>query len=85
MKLVMRFGAAMSLAAFSACSQTGQDNSAQNMDSGSAMAANESALPATDNAAGADTLGNQLNQLNEGGNLENSADNSAADTTTNAE
>jgi hypothetical protein len=78
MKLVMRFGAVVSLAALGACSQTGQDNNPQNIDSNSAMTANESAVPVSDNAAGADTLGNQLNQLNESGTTGDGGNNAAA-------
>jgi len=44
-----------------------EDNSAaaENMESAPTMTANESVLPVTDNQAGTDTLGNQLDQLNE--------------------
>lgn len=81
MKLVMRFGAAaMTLAALGACGQNGQDEPAENMD---AMAANESVLPIDDNAAGTDTLGNQMNQLNETDTTGNAADNAANDTAAN--
>ena len=51
--------------ALTACTAATEDNTAQNMDSNSAMTTNESVLPVTDNEAGTDTLGNQLNQLNE--------------------
>ena len=62
MKLVMRFGAALSIAALSACSVTEQDN---NSDSVDANAASGAPAP-TDQAQTrpSDTLGNQLNQLN---------------------
>ena len=68
MKPTPVFVAAAGFAMLGACKPATQDNTAQNMDSNSAMTANESVLPATDsdaaNAAGTDTLGNQLNQLN---------------------
>jgi hypothetical protein len=53
MKLVMRFGAALSIAALSACSVTEQDNSAEGVDAivsqleGKAVAAGEDAPPAS--------------------------------------
>ena len=83
MKLVMRLGAAaIGLAALSACGQ--QDNAAENMDANMGMMSNESVLPIDDNAAGADTLGNQMNQLNETGDTAaNSAANDTGANTTN--
>jgi len=78
MKLTMRIGAAMSIAALAACSQSGQDNTA-GADRNAEMMANETVLPPDENTAGSDTLGNQLDQLNESGqeNMSNEADNSA--------
>ena len=84
MKLVIRLGAAIGLVALSACGQDGQDDAAGNMDANGAMTANESVLPIDDNAAGGDTLGNQLDQLNEtngtAGNGANTAEDAAANT-----
>ena len=79
MTLTLKLGAAIGLAALAACSQSGQDNNAENMDSNSAMTADETVLPVDDNAANADTLGNQLDQLN----ASDSA-NAAADTSGNS-
>ena len=62
MKLVMRFGAALSIAALSACSVTEQDNSADTVDTNTTTSADTQA-PATETGP-SDTLGNQLNQLN---------------------
>ena len=61
MKLVMRFGAALSIAALSACSVTEQDNSADAVDANATTA--DTQAPATETGP-SDTLGNQLNQLN---------------------
>ena len=64
MKLTMRVGAAMGIIALAGCSQGNQDNYADNADMNAGYA-NETVLPPEDNSAGADTLGNQMNQLNE--------------------
>lgn len=80
MKLTFTFGAAIGLAALAACSQSGQDNNVENMDANATLTANEAVLPVDDNAANADTLGNQMNQLNETG-TGNAADNTAANST----
>jgi hypothetical protein len=66
MQLTMRTGAVIGVAALAACSQSGQDNSAA-MNANSAAATEETVLPADESSVGADTLGNQLNQLNESG------------------
>ena len=66
MKLTVTIGAAMSLAALTGCSQSGQDNTA-GTDANAEMMANETVLPPDENAGAADTLGNQLDQLNETG------------------
>ena len=66
MKLTMSVGAAFGFAALAGCSQSGQDNYSDNADANAAYTTNDSVLPADENAAGADTLGNQMNQLNEG-------------------
>jgi hypothetical protein len=77
MKLVMRFGAALSIAAFSACSVTEQDNTADSVDSNAPATDTQAAAPEATGPS--DTLGNQLNQLNS--NDSGSADsNSAANT-----
>ena len=77
MKLTMTIGAAMSIAALTACSQSGQDNSA-GADANAEMMANETVLPPDESAGQTDTLGNQLDQLNETGqdNMSNEAENS---------
>ena len=66
MKLTLRIGAAIGIVALAACSQSGQDNAA-NLESDTQMSANETVLPADEGGAESDTLGNQLNQLNESG------------------
>ena len=83
MTLVIRLGAAMGVVALAACSQSAPDNAAENMDA-NAMTANEAVMPVEDNATGADTLGNQMNMLNESGNAadtSNTAGNDTANTT----
>ena len=78
MQLTMRVGAAIGMVAIAGCSQsTTQDNNAS-VDSNSAMTVNETAPPADNSTGESDTLGNQLNQLNESdsdasGNEENSS------------
>jgi hypothetical protein len=62
MKLVMRFGAALSIAALSACSVTEQDNNADTVDANATATDNQA--PAAEATGPSDTLGNQLNQLN---------------------
>ena len=77
MQLTMRLGAAIFIAALGACSS--EDTYADNAESNAAYTTNETVLPADD--AGADTLGNQLEQLNESdstldtGNTENTTTN----------
>ena len=77
MKLTMRIGAAMSIAALTACNQSGQDD-APGTDANAEMMANETVLPPDETAGPSDTLGNQLDQLNETGqdNMANATDNS---------
>jgi len=67
MKPTPIFVAAAGFAMIGACTVKTEDNSAENMDANSAMTANETAAPVTDDevSAGSDTLGNQLDQLNE--------------------
>ena len=64
MKLTLRVGAAMGIVALAGCSQSGQDNYSENADMNAGYA-NETVLPPDENTAGTDTLGNQMNQLNE--------------------
>ena len=64
MKLTLRVGAAMGIIALTGCSQGSQDNYADNADMNSGYA-NETVLPPDENTTGADTLGNQMNQLND--------------------
>ena len=75
MKLTMRIGAAMSIAALTACSQSGQDNTA-GTDANAGVMADETVLPPDENAGETDTLGNQLDQLNDTGqdNMSNEAE-----------
>ncbi len=77
MKLTVTIGAAMSLAALTGCSQSGQDNTA-GTDANAEVMTDETVLPPDENAAASDTLGNQLDQLNETGqdNMSNAAENS---------
>jgi hypothetical protein len=62
------FVAAASFAMLGACTVKTQDNASASADSNT-MAAAEGAAPAA-NAVGTDTLGNQLNQLQESGSSE---------------
>lgn len=78
MKLTLTFGAALSLAALAACSQSGQDNAAANADANAGMTASEGVLPIEDDVGNADTLGNQLDQLGNAGNAGNEAGNRAS-------
>ena len=64
MRLTIRLGVAIGIAALAACTQSGQDNSIAT-DANAGMTADETVLPPNDSSAGADTLGNQMNQLNE--------------------
>lgn len=64
MKLTLRIGAAIGIVALAACSQANQDNAA-NMESDTQMSTNETVLPADEGGTETDTLGNQLNQLDE--------------------
>ena len=77
MKLTVTIGAAMSLAALTGCSQSGQDNTA-GTDANAEVMTDETVLPPDENAAASDTLGNQLDELNETGqdNMSNAAENS---------
>lgn len=65
MKPTPIFVAAAGFAMIGACTVKTEDNAADQADTNSALTAEESAAPATENTAGSDTLGNQLNQLNE--------------------
>jgi hypothetical protein len=64
MKLTLRVGAAMGIIALAGCSQGSQDISTDNADMNAGYA-NETVLPPDENTAGSDTLGNQMNQLND--------------------
>ena len=77
MKLTIRFGMAIGIVALAAC---GQDEYTENVDANAAYTANETVLPVDENVADADTLDNQMNQLNETG-ADNVTDNTADNTT----
>ncbi len=57
------FVATLGFAMLGACTVQTEDNAADSADANSAVAASEGAAPAAENSAGTDTLGNQLNQL----------------------
>ena len=63
MKLTLRIGAAVGIVALAACSQSGPENNANSESSTEAPAIEPSNV--SDGEGPADTLGNQLNQLNE--------------------
>ena len=63
MKLTLRLGAAIGIAALGACTQTSEDNTATN--GNSAAPTEETVLPPDESSGATDTLGNQLDQLNE--------------------
>lgn len=63
MKLTLRIGAAIGIAALGACTQGTPDNTA-NLDT-NATANEETVLPPDEGDGTTDTLGNQLDQLNE--------------------
>jgi len=79
MQLTMRVGAAMGIVVLAGCSQSTTQDNAASLDTNTAMTVNEPAP--SDNAIGeSDTLGNQLNQLNESGSdTTNLTENSSAD------
>ena len=62
MKPTPIFVAAAGFAMIGACTVREEDSATESADS--SPAANAGAAPAPENAAGTDTLGNQLNQLN---------------------
>ena len=64
MKLTLRIGAAIGIAALGACAQGTPDNTA-NLDSNSGAASEETVLPPDEGDGTSDTLQNQLDQLNE--------------------
>ena len=81
MKLTLRIGAAMGIIALAGCSQASQDNYADNADMNAGYA-NETVLPPDENSAGSDTLGNQMNQLNDSDtNMSNTDMNMSGNTT----
>ena len=63
MKPTPIFVAAAGFAMLGACTVQTEDNAADSADANSAAPAGEGAAPAADNSTGTDTLGNQLNQL----------------------
>ena len=67
MKPTPIFVAAAGFAMLGACTVETEDNAAGNADASAAAPAGDSVAPPPDNVAGADTLGNQLNQLQESG------------------
>ena len=64
MKLTLRLGAAIGIAALGACTQTSEDNTAATKGN-SAAPTEETVLPPDESSGATDTLGNQLDQLNE--------------------
>lgn len=81
MKLTLRIGAAMGIIALAGCSQGSQDNYTDNADMNAGYA-NETVLPPDENMAGSDTLGNQMNQLNDSDmNMSNTDVNESGNTT----
>lgn len=78
MRLTIRLGVAIGIAALAACAQSGQDNSTAT-DANAGMTADETVLPPDDSSAGSDTLGNQLNQLNESQDSGNATDTDVAE------
>jgi hypothetical protein len=74
MKPTPIFVAAAGFAMVGACSVTTEDNAADIAETNSAVTAGSG--PVADNAAGTDTLGNQLNQLNESDAAANEAESS---------
>ena len=75
MRLTVKLGAAIVIAAVGACTQTGQDNGTA-ADANSVAPGEETVLPPDEGNGTSDTLGNQLDQLNE-------SDQSAASETAN--
>ena len=65
MKPTPIFVAAAGFAMVGACTVKTEDNASETADTNVAVAPSESAAPAAENATGSDTLGNQLNQLND--------------------
>jgi hypothetical protein len=81
MKLTLRVGAAMGIIALAGCSQGSQDNYSENADMNAGYA-NETVLPPDENTPESDTLGNQMNQLNESdANMSNTDMNMSGNTT----
>ena len=78
MKATPIFVAAASLAMLGACRVQTEDNSSTDAAANSSVAAGEGVGAAT-NAAGADTLGNQLNQLQQSDSSEENASTNTAD------
>jgi hypothetical protein len=75
MKPTPIFVAAAGFAMIGACTVKTEDNAADSVDTNTAVAPSENNAPAPESTAGSDTLGNQLNQLNQSGTeVENSAE-----------
>jgi len=72
------FVAAAGFAMVGACSVKTEDNAAENNDAAPSMTTNEGTPPAANDTGASDTLGNQLNQLNES---DSTAANEAANST----
>ena len=87
MKPTPIFVAAAGFAMIGACTVKTEDNAAENMDSNSAATANESVLPVSNSeiSAPSDTLGNQMNQLNESDAAAANAAGNASNSTSNSE
>jgi hypothetical protein len=84
MKLTLRVGAAMGIIALAGCNQGSQDNYADNAGMNAGYA-NETVLPPDENTAGSDTLGNQMNQLNDSDMNISNADMNMSGNTTNSQ
>ena len=80
MKLTLRVGAAIGIIGLAGCSQSSPDNYAETTDTNASFANEAGTVPA-ENATETDTLGNQMNQLNESG--MNMSDAQAVNTTGN--
>lgn len=84
MKLTLRIGAAMGIVALAGCGQGDQGNT-ENADMNAGYA-NETVLPSDENVMGTDTLGNQMNQLNESDmNMSDTDMNNMSENTTNSQ
>ncbi|NUT01072.1 MAG: hypothetical protein HOP96_08870 [Sphingomonas sp.] len=73
MKLTIRFGVALTVVALAGCSYSTTENYAENADANAGYSVDENTPVAEENTAGSDTLGNQLNQLEQGDEAVNSS------------